>query len=72
METLKPIYNNIETLKPIIPEIIKCGTCKEDFKSFLKLNATPYKTCKMCRMKIRIQGQKHRDKMKQLEYYVKY
>ena len=35
METLKPIYNNIETLKPIIPEVIKCGTCKEDFKSFL-------------------------------------
>lgn len=71
METLNPLYHNIDTLKPIQPEIIKCCCCKEDFKSFLKLNATPYKTCNMCRLKIRIQGKKHRDKMKQLEYYVK-
>ncbi len=41
MDTLKPIYNNIKNLEPKLPEIIKCSCCKEDFKSFLKLDAIP-------------------------------
>ena len=49
------------TLKPLVPEVRKCKVCGDCFKSYLKLDATPYITCPNCRLKIRIQGQKHRD-----------
>ena len=54
----------MDTLKPLVPEWKKCRICSNYFTSFLKLDATPYITCPDCRLKIRIQGQKHRDHIK--------
>ncbi len=33
----------MDTLKPIIPEIIPCPCCNKEFVSILKLNAKLYK-----------------------------
>ena len=39
------IHNENLTLKPILPKIVYCKTCKSDFISYLKMNAEFYKTC---------------------------
>ncbi len=54
----------MDTLKPIIPEIIPCPCCNKQFVSLLKLNAKPYKIRENCRYKNKTQNQKHRDSKK--------
>ena len=54
----------IETLKPIPPEIKICSSCKHQFESLLRTNAQLYKTCNECRHKVRLQGARFRKQHK--------